>query len=47
VRPAREEGFTAVILTYNRVNMCMTLMKQLEKVPSLKKVCLWSHLLTY
>eukprot|EP00111_Clytia_hemisphaerica_P000401 TCONS_00001106-protein len=38
------EGFTAVILTYNRMEMCMTLMKQLEKVPSLKKIIVvWNN----
>lgn len=38
LRSSKDQGFTAVILTYNRVKMCMTLMKQLQKVPSLQKI---------
>ena len=42
--PANKLGFTAVILTYNRVEMLFILMKELEKVPSLSKIIIvWNN----
>lgn len=42
--PAEKLGFTAVILTYNRVHLLFMLMKELEKVPSLSKIIIvWNN----
>ena len=38
MRPPPEKGFTAVILTYNRVEMLFKLLSKLDEVPSLTKV---------
>ena len=38
------QGFTAVVLTYNRVESLFTLIKQLVKVPSLSKIIVvWNN----
>ena len=45
IMPASKEGYTAVILTYNRVNMLFTLMKRLSLSPSLSKIIVvWNNL---
>lgn len=42
--PGKDKGFTAVILTYNRVDMLFLLMKALDKVPSLAKlIVVWNN----
>ena len=42
--PAHGLGFTAVILTYNRIHMLFILMKSLDKVPSLNKIIIvWNN----
>jgi len=44
LQPSSTQGFTAVILTYNRVNMLQVLMKKLDQVPSLAKlVIVWNN----
>jgi hypothetical protein len=35
----KQKGFTAVVLTYDRVPMLFRVLKQVDQAPSLAKVC--------
>ena len=42
--PAKQQGFTAVILTYDRLESLFKIIEQVAKAPSLAKVLVvWNH----
>lgn len=42
--PPKQLGFTAVVLTYDRLESLFTVIKQVAKAPSLAKVLVvWNH----